>query len=230
MNSHSRSRWRGSSDDDGSSSGSTGGSASSPTAMLTRWRLPPDSVPSSSPARLAEAGLLEHPRHDGVGVGDALQAREQPQVLGHAELGVDRRLLGHPADLARRCGSPCRWSARCSPARIDSSVVLPAPLGPMTATTSPGVRLEADVAQRLARAVALRHGRGRDGRAAGCGRAHLPDGTCGRARSAPQVGQYASPAAQRPPHSGQRMRDERASTISSGVIVPHGSRTRCWRR
>ena len=51
MNSHSRSRWRGSSDDDGSSSASTGGSASSPTAMLTRWRLPPDSVPSSSPAR-----------------------------------------------------------------------------------------------------------------------------------------------------------------------------------
>ena len=51
MNSHSRSRWRGSSAEDGSSSSSTGGSASRPTAMLTRWRLPPDSLPSSSRAR-----------------------------------------------------------------------------------------------------------------------------------------------------------------------------------
>ena len=57
-NAHSRSRWRGSSDDDGSSSSSTGGSPSSPTAMLTRWRLPPDSLPTSSPARSREAGLV----------------------------------------------------------------------------------------------------------------------------------------------------------------------------
>ena len=38
---------------------------------------------------------------------------------------------------------------------IDSSVVLPAPLGPTIATSSPARDVEADVAQRLALAVAL---------------------------------------------------------------------------
>ena len=44
---------------------------------------------------------------------------------------------------------------RLIPARIVSSVVLPAPLGPMQATTLTGARLERHVVQRLVCAVAL---------------------------------------------------------------------------
>ncbi len=60
MNSHSRSRWRGSSDADGSSSSSAAGSDSSPMAMLTRCWLPPDSRPTSSSARSLQARLHQH--------------------------------------------------------------------------------------------------------------------------------------------------------------------------
>ena len=108
MNVHSRWRWRGSSAPDGSSSSSTGGSASSPTAMFTRWRLPPERLASSSSARSCEARLLEHPLDGRVGVLDALQPREQAQVLRDGELRVDRGLLRHPADALVRVGALLR--------------------------------------------------------------------------------------------------------------------------
>ncbi len=51
-----------------------------------------------------------------------------------------------------RCGSPapttCPASGRTVPASTASSVLLPAPLGPTTATRRPGGRQQADVAQR----------------------------------------------------------------------------------
>jgi hypothetical protein len=46
-----RARWRGSSEEAGSSSSSTAGSEIKPIAMFTRWRLPPERRPTSSPAR-----------------------------------------------------------------------------------------------------------------------------------------------------------------------------------
>ena len=55
MKPHSRSRWRGSSEADGSSSSSAAGLRSRPIAMLTRCWLPPDSRPTSSPARSARS-------------------------------------------------------------------------------------------------------------------------------------------------------------------------------
>ena len=47
---------------------------------------------------LAQTGLLEHPHEGRVGVRDALEAREQAQVLGDSEPRVERRLLRRPAD------------------------------------------------------------------------------------------------------------------------------------
>ena len=151
---HSRSRWPGSSAEEGSSSASTGGSAISPSATFTRWRLPPERRSTRSWRALAQPRLLEHPLDRRVRVGDPLQAREQAQVLGDRQLRVERRLLRRPADFARgpadavrRSGagrrrgstaaSSCRrrWGRRPRPARPR--------------------RLEADVAQRLALAVAL---------------------------------------------------------------------------
>ena len=86
---------------------------------------------------VAQAGLVEHPADGGVDVRDLLEPGEQPQVLRDRELRVDRRLLRDPADLAavERHVPDVGSSA---PARICSSVVLPAPFGPMTATSSPG--------------------------------------------------------------------------------------------
>ena len=105
--------------------------------MLTRWRLPPGQTPDLLAGALLQAGLLEHRRDRRPRVGDALQAGEQPQVLGHRELRVERGLLWHPADAGRAARLTLPALGRCAPASIDSSVVLPAPLGPITATISP---------------------------------------------------------------------------------------------
>ena len=50
-------------------------------------------------AALAQSGQLEHPTDDRFGIGRVLEPREQPQVLGHRQLRVERRLLRHPAGL-----------------------------------------------------------------------------------------------------------------------------------
>ncbi len=105
--------------------------------MFTRWRLPPESSATWSSARSRRPVRSSIRSTVAVGVVDLLQPGEQAQVLGHRELAVHGRLLGHPADLARARGSRCPPSGRWIPARIESSVVLPAPLGPITATSSP---------------------------------------------------------------------------------------------
>jgi hypothetical protein len=135
-NSQRISRWRGSSDEDGSSSSSTAGSPSRPDrdvhALLVAAREAPDLVARSVP----EAGLAEHPRHDRVDVADALEPREQPQVLAHGELGVDRGMLRNPSDAPAGVHQPAR--GRQGAGQQLQSVVLPAPLGPTIARTSPG--------------------------------------------------------------------------------------------
>ena len=68
-------------------------------------------------AALAEPGLLEHPLDRRVDVGDALEAGEQAQVLGHGQPPVERRLLRHPADLA---GSRDRARVRARGSRRGS--------------------------------------------------------------------------------------------------------------
>ena len=51
-------------------------------------------------ARSRRPGLVEHPATVASTSRDLLEPREEAQVLAHRELGVDRRLLRDPADLA----------------------------------------------------------------------------------------------------------------------------------
>ena len=104
---------------------------------------------------VAQAGLLEHPR--------------RPRPRGRRPSPAARTAAGSRRPRASRRPPPAAGtqptsrggretspaSAFWSPPRIDSSVVLPAPLGPMMATSSPGRGLEADVAQGDAVAEAL---------------------------------------------------------------------------
>ena len=115
--------------------------------MFTRWRLPPDSVVDRVVRALLEPGERR-----------ASGARRRPAAATFSSRANSRRFSSdrelacrsppaaapsrRPARGARRCPSP----ARCAPARISSSVVLPAPLGPMIASASPRRSLEADVA------------------------------------------------------------------------------------
>ena len=78
---------------------------------------------------------------------------------------VERRLLRAPSRSRRRPRRAPRPAPGC-PARIESSVVLPAPLGPITATSSPRPARQRHAAQRLALAEALDQVARRDGRGA----------------------------------------------------------------
>ena len=100
--------------------------------LLVSSRQRPDLVV----AALGQRRLAEHLLHRGVDVRHALEVREQAQVLGHGEAPIQRRLLRDPPDLARLARNRAS-SGRRIPASIESSVVLPAPLGPITASSSP---------------------------------------------------------------------------------------------
>ena len=67
------------------------------------------------------------------------QAEEQRAALGHERDAAARELVG---GRRRRCpcrrARPCRRCGGSRPAIVASVVVLPAPLGPSSATTSPG--------------------------------------------------------------------------------------------
>ena len=138
MNSHRRSRWRGSSAALGSSSSSTSGSASRPIAMFTRWRLPPESVADLIVGAIVEVGLARasarRPRRTS---GTRSSRANSAQVLGHGELRRRAPPAGAPSRPRSGDAEIVPASGRWMPARIDSSVVLPAPFGPITATSSP---------------------------------------------------------------------------------------------
>ena len=71
--------------------------------------------------------------------GTPSSAREEAEVLARRQPPVVRRALRHPADRAR-AARPCRRSARARRRGSTSSVDLPAPFGPTSATTSPASR------------------------------------------------------------------------------------------
>ena len=136
MNAHSRSRWRGSSEAEGSSSSSAAGLRSRPIAMFTRCWLPPDRRPTSSPARAARS------------VCSSICATDA-STSGTFSSRANRRRFSATESFAYSAGC-CGTQPTCSgfsdtvppvgasaPATICSSVVLPAPLGPMIATSSP---------------------------------------------------------------------------------------------
>jgi hypothetical protein len=138
MNPHSRSRWRGSSDADGSSRSSAGGSHSRPIAMFTRCWLPPERRPTSSSARSSRPVWASIAATAWSG-SETLSSRANSRRFSATDgFEYSAGSCGtHPKRLSgARATSPSLGSS--APARIDSSVVLPAPLGPMIATTSPG--------------------------------------------------------------------------------------------
>ena len=193
MKAHSRSRWAGSSAALGSSSSSSGGSPSSPTAMLSRCRLPPESLPVSASGSSSVSSSIRSTASSGA----RLQPREQPQVLAHGQLARRPRRAAGPSRPSGRSSVPS--SGVSVPARICSSVVLPAPLGPMIATRSPAVGAQRDVAQRLLVAEALA-----DARDVHPGAAAAADAAASRSPSSvPQAGHSCAPAATSAPHSGQ---------------------------
>ena len=129
------------------------GSPSSAIARLSRWRLPTESVR----ARATLAGQLELAR---AAVRRRRPGRASPSSRANSSRfsraesrAVLRRPLRRPADahalapLDRR-----RRSARARPARIASSVDLPAPFGPTSASVSPSADLEVGRLERARRA------------------------------------------------------------------------------
>jgi hypothetical protein len=104
--------------------------------MLTRWRLPPDSLPTSSRARSPSA------------VWSSISATVR-STSGTFSSRANRRRFSATESFeysAGCCGTQPTSSGRSetvpelgrsAPARMPSNVVLPAPLGPITATRSP---------------------------------------------------------------------------------------------
>ena len=145
----------------GSSSSSTLGSTASARASAMRWRWPPESCERIAVGQPVELHQLEQVVHLGLDLRLAralaarLDAQAEGDVLEHRHVAEQRVVLEHEADLALahvhvggvlagEAGS-LPASAVSRPAMMRSSVVLPQPEGPSSATSSPDVDVEADV-------------------------------------------------------------------------------------
>ena len=137
MNSHRRSRWRGSRAALGSSRSRTSGRGEQPDRDVHTLPVAAREGGHLIPGPVAQVGELEHAIHGVRRVRNPLEAGEQLEVLGHGELPVEPRLTGAPSPTSPGDFDTLPPSGRWIPARIESSVVLPAPLGPMMATCSP---------------------------------------------------------------------------------------------
>ena len=147
----------------GSSSRSTAGSVTSARAMPTRRATPCDNddgrTSSTSPScellddLVHERGRRRAPGPEQVGevAPPRLVVRRDEQVLAHRHLleQLDRLPRPHDAgagppldrpavDRRRRRNGPIRSTASVKPVTTSRIVVLPAPFGPMSPTTSPG--------------------------------------------------------------------------------------------
>ena len=210
--------------------------------MLTRCWLPPESRPTSSSARSSRP-VCSSIRATAVSGSASFSSRANSRRFSATDsFEYSAGCCGtQPISEGLHVISPS--VAGSTPARIESSVVLPAPLGPMIATSSPGEQLEADALQRGPRAEALgqRAGRQGCGRAAcgGAGRhgpqaSSRPEGRALAGRADARLERGAARAAERVagagrvPQSGHRSGPMRSTPVS-GETAPHGSSTR-WRR
>ena len=166
----------------GSSARSRRRSPTTARAIATRWRSPPD---SSSGKRSARSATPSSSRAASAATSSRLRAsavelQRQRHVLGGGQTGQQVEVLEHVADRPatqprsvvprHRRGvlpvdaAPCpRSPPRACPA-IVSIVLLPEPLGPMIATSSPGstVRSTPSQGEHRRRALAVRLGHLRD--------------------------------------------------------------------
>ena len=200
-------------------------------AIATRWRSPPDrssgkwsarsARPSSSSA--AERGRRAPRRRR------AVELQRHRHVLGRGEAGEQVEVLEHEADRPPAQPGPLSWrdipptatpptsdlAAASASSRLPamvSSVLLPEPLGPMTATSSPAatVRSTSRSACTSAGAVAVDLATRRAARARRSRLAPVRRGGAVRRRA--RVGRRESLAAMR---SGARDRRRRTSAVSS---------------
>ena len=99
-------------------------------------------------AAVREAGARERVLDQRPGIAQRRAAREERQVLGGRQLGIDEEIVAEQADPAaqrrpavargvRRRSGRCPDDGLSSVAAIESSVDLPAPFGPSSATISP---------------------------------------------------------------------------------------------
>ena len=131
-----------SSDANGSSSSTTSGSGASARASATRWRSPPDSSCGYDARSVGEADerqALVDPPGPGVAEADVAGDREVREERAVLEDHADAAVLGlDPHAGARDLRPPMATvpaSGISNPAMIRSSVVLPEPLGPRSATS-----------------------------------------------------------------------------------------------
>ena len=161
----------GSMPENGSSSSMKRGSSTSARVISTRRRSPPESVAPLLLAPCPQVELAEQRRARALALacGAARQRLQDRQdVLRHGQLAEDRGLLrqvGDPeprplvhrqiGDLLLRRGTPDPAVGRTRPTIMLNVVVLPAPFGPSSPTTSPGPTRQPHVADRLLGAKAL---------------------------------------------------------------------------
>ena len=135
----------------GSSSSSTVGSIAIARASATRWRWPPDSCAGGARdighlhQRRSSSTRLRAPAPS-AGACGAAGSEPECNILEHAHVREQGVVLEHEADLALAQGQPRRVlpakkigprSTGSRPAISRSSVVLPEPEGPSSATSCP---------------------------------------------------------------------------------------------
>ena len=148
----------------GSSSSIAGLPSRTVRRNAARWRMPPDSCHGHASLEAAEPEALEQRRARVRARGRATHAGElEPDrdVVDRPPPGQQRVALRHEragaeATPARPSIRTSPASSRSSPARIWNSVLLPAPLGPISATNSPGCGDEVDAVERRAAAARRR--------------------------------------------------------------------------
>ena len=133
----------------GSSNSSTSGSCMKARATARRCRMPRENS-RTRPSRTRSSPVRSsHSMRRFARVVKAVELREQHQIFGGGQFVVERNSVAQHADPPPRGSSrtrrrrysnaALRW-ASTSPAMIRSSVVLPAPLRPSSATVEPARR------------------------------------------------------------------------------------------
>ena len=154
-------RTSGSRPANGSSSSSTSGLTASTRARWTRRRSPPDSVGRRALRQMRGPDRLQRLARALRSLRRAARPTSPAPPSGWRapSAGPSRPTAARP----RRCrrARSCPASASSAPDSASSSVDLPAPLGPSSATSSPAAQLQVDVVQHRAGAA----GDGQPGRA-----------------------------------------------------------------
>ena len=163
-------RRRGASPSETSSSSSSRGLVISARPIAVACCSPPERLAARLPAqRLRASGTPRAPRRRVHGPAAARRRATQQVLLDGQARRTAAALRGRARSRARHAGvrrsardvgavedDAARRAARCAPAIVRSSVVLPAPLAPTSATVSPSATSKRHLTHRLQQPVARR--------------------------------------------------------------------------